>query len=190
MGTDTEKESKSTPSELKFEDKDALKWGAFIFFMALTPFIVILVPKIAGPVILFGAVIFCAVFLFSDQKSNLVKNANKLWQAKDEREKIELSLDVKEENNTKHFFFLFESPPEIFKTKAFFLNTCSDGALDELEKIGEDDKFFAELVYSKEIDDLILIFIDSHRFWCRPWNYPIDYSQEYNSFEQENSSKK
>ena len=180
------------PAEIHFKENDAFKWAAFALFAALSPFLVFLLPKIAGPVILFGAVVFCAIFLFSDQKSNFSKSAIKLWEIRDTKAPIRLKVTSKPSVEDSHYYLILDIQLPQFSTKNFIVNTGSEGWQKSLEKLegSEVGPESSSLVHSEANKDVILVFIDSHRYWCRPWNFQFDISQEIDLFESESSKKK
>ena len=181
------------PEELNQQEEGALKWAAFALFAALAPFIVFLLPKIAGPAILFGVLVFCGLFLLSDQKSNLRKNALALWQNPEQSKNVQLEIDCQKTPSGPQFYILLNSELPPFKTKTFVVNLSSKNAEEMLaDRVSSGDRFKvdqAELTLSEDNDEVVLVKIDTHRFWCRPWNYQYDIQDEINQFGEKENTK-
>ena len=176
----------TTPPELTYQENVALKWTVFALFAASAPFVVFLMPKVAGPIILFGALIFCAVFLFSDQNSNLYKNAINLWKNEHTTKITSLRIDAPSKEEGPNFFFHLEEKFPQLASQNYIVALASEGGKEALTKsiVGQNRTYIdaAKVVLSDEIPDLILVKIKGHRYWCRPWNYQYDYSDEIESF--------
>lgn len=173
------------PAELNYDENVALKWTIFALFAASAPFVVFLMPKVAGPIILFGALIFCAIFLFSDQHSNMHKNAISLWNSDQKKKKTDIRIDTRAEKE-KEFFIHLENSCTETNCQNFIVSLTSDGAKEQLQKLLADKNRTVvkdvEITSIKEVKDLILISINEHRLWCRPWNYQFDYEDEIKAF--------
>lgn len=191
----TQSKDSTLPFELGQEDKNHRMWALFALFVAIAPFIVILIPKIAGPVVLFGAVIFCAVFLLKDQKSNLYKNALELWENKDNSRNCDLVLAREEENQKKAvFFFQITEKPAQFECTNFIVSLASEGGREFLDKNTRENPRQSlknvSLIQKDDLDELILVVVDNHRFWCRPWNYQLDFNEQLELFKNAETETK
>lgn len=179
--------SQARPEELAHNERSAMVWAFFALFAALAPFLVILLPRVAGPIMLFGALVFVALFLFSDQKSNFKKNALLLWKNAEESEPVELAIDLRQLEQKRFFIMLEKSLPQ-FTTRNFIVNQASEGSLEHLKELNVSDSPIkvnsARLVQVKNIDELILVMIGQHRYWCCPWNYQLNFNDEMKTFEE------
>ncbi len=191
----TQATNAALPVELGQKDKSHKMWALFALFIAIAPFIVILIPKIAGPVVLFGALVFCAIFLFKDQKSNLHKNAKELWSNSISGGEILVELILSREakaDGAEFFFQLKEKLPQ-FESRNFIVSLESDGGRDFLERQTSQSQRVelknVELVHKDDIDELILVSVNDHRFWCRPWNYQLDFGEQLERFQESKAPK-
>lgn len=185
--SDIKEKRVETPPELENQGKSTLAWVVFALFVALAPFIVILIPKIAGPMVLFGALIFCGFFLIKDQRSNLHKNALKLWQAREKAVPIKVDLMAQAGEN-KRFYFGLDKSSTTLDTENFIISQTSEGGREKLASLLAGKERIelpkASLVSVKESEDLILILLGSHRYWCRPWNFQLNFNDQIKFFEE------
>ncbi|MCA9803333.1 MAG: hypothetical protein KC777_15290 [Cyanobacteria bacterium HKST-UBA02] len=177
------------PEEIGYQETSWPKWALFGIFAVLTPPMVFFAPQITIPLVLFGTVAFCTLFFFSDHRSNLTNQARMLWKSHNLSRPSTVRIIRQQTGDTWRFFFHLHEKLEQFETENFLVNLASENGFDALETLDEEAHYKCDLVESKENDELILIIMGSHRYWCKPWSYHIDIRESMRHIEEENNEQ-